>query len=162
MTDKPTPLHRLAATFPAMGSAARKIAAASSHLWEWFKAPFMADRTDNPWAKMLVAICAAFRLAILATLLLAAWCILAGPAFGQDRLCGARESIVAQLEARHGESRVNIGLQGNSAVVEVFANRETGSWTILLTTPTGDSCLLAAGEAFQEFPAAAAAEGDPS
>lgn len=37
-----------------------------------------------------------------------------------------------------------------AGVVEIYASDETGSWTILVTDSRGVSCLLAAGESFEE------------
>ena len=67
----------------------------------------------------------------------------------QGNLCGQRDQVVAQLQAVHGESRQNVGLQPNARVMETFANPETGSWTIIVSLPSGVSCLVAAGEAYQ-------------
>ena len=89
----------------------------------------------------------------LATLLLAAAMVLAvtlsaGEASAQA-VCGKRDSIIAQLKQKYGETRQSLGLQQGRGVVEIFASEETGSWTILVTDPRGHSCLMAAGEAFQ-------------
>jgi hypothetical protein len=64
-------------------------------------------------------------------------------------VCGSRESIIAQLKQKYGETRKSVGLQQGRGVVEIFASEETGSWTILVTDTRGHSCLMAAGEAFQ-------------
>ena len=74
----------------------------------------------------------------------------ATPALSQGNVCAKRENIVEQLEQKHGEVRQSVGLQRNSGVVETFANTETGSWTIIVSMPSGLSCLVAAGEAFQK------------
>ncbi len=66
--------------------------------------------------------------------------------------CGTRASFIAQLDAKYGETRRSMGISGNS-VVETFANEETGSWTILITSPKGIACILAAGQTFQLEPA---------
>ena len=67
----------------------------------------------------------------------------------QGRLCAKRDDVVKQLASVHGESRQSVGLQKNARVMETFANPETGTWTIIVSLPTGLSCLVAAGEAFQ-------------
>ena len=73
----------------------------------------------------------------------------AQPAEAQGRICAPRDKIIEQLESRHGEIRQNYGLQQNAAVIETWANTDTGSWTIIMSTPDGMSCLVAVGEAFQ-------------
>ncbi len=75
------------------------------------------------------------------------------PAFApaQAMRCGARETVIRHLEERYGETRRSVGLQEGRGVVELYANAESGSWTILLTTPQGMSCLMAAGESYQRL-----------
>ena len=68
---------------------------------------------------------------------------------GAQMVCGEREDIVAQLKNKYGETRRSVGLQQGRGIVEVFANGDSGSWTILVTNPQGKTCLMAAGEAFQ-------------
>ena len=84
----------------------------------------------------------------------------------QGRLCAKRDDVVKQLASVHGESRQSVGLQKNARVMETFANHETGTWTIIVSLPTGLSCLVAAGEAFQADltvdSAAPTAEEDPA
>lgn len=67
----------------------------------------------------------------------------------QGSLCGKRDKVVAQLKSVHGESRQSVGLQRDARVMETYANRDTGSWTIIVSMPSGMACLVAAGEAFQ-------------
>lgn len=64
-------------------------------------------------------------------------------------VCGKRDSIIAQLQKKYGETRRSVGVQQGRGVVEIYASAETGSWTILVTDTRGKSCLMAAGEAFQ-------------
>lgn len=70
----------------------------------------------------------------------------------QERLCGKRDEVVARLESGYGESRRAYGLQRGDAVVEVFASEATGSWTIIVSSPNGISCLVAAGQNWAATP----------
>ena len=72
----------------------------------------------------------------------------ATPATAQ-MVCGKRTDMVRQLDEKYGETRRSLGLAEGRGVVELFASEETGSWTILLTSPQGTACMMAAGEAFQ-------------
>ncbi len=72
--------------------------------------------------------------------------------------CAARGEVVAKLEQRFGETLRSAGLQRKDGLVEVFASEKTGTWTILVTRPDGLSCLLAAGELWEDEPAAAPGE----
>lgn len=67
----------------------------------------------------------------------------------QGASCAKREMIIERLASKYGETRQSAGLNQNNGMVEVFASTETGTWTILVTMPTGLSCLMAAGKAWQ-------------
>lgn len=70
-------------------------------------------------------------------------------AIAQSSSCAPRDIIVGRLADKYGETRKSMGLNQNNGVVEVFASSETGTWTILVTMPTGMSCLMAAGQDWQ-------------
>lgn len=75
-------------------------------------------------------------------------------AFAQStQNCAPRDRVVARLAESFGETRQSIGLAPNNGVVEVFASRETGSWTITVTMPTGVTCLVASGQSYEKFAA---------
>lgn len=76
--------------------------------------------------------------------------VAAGHAQAQRAACAERAEIVERLETRYGERRINVGLGDNNAgIVEVFASAETGTWTILVTLPSGTSCLVATGQSWE-------------
>ncbi len=70
------------------------------------------------------------------------------PASAQS-LCTTHAEVTKQLESRHSESRVGIGLASTGQVLEVFTTGDGSSWTIVMTRPDGMSCLVAAGEAWE-------------
>ena len=67
----------------------------------------------------------------------------------QPTACAPREAVVERLASDYGEARQSIGLGNNNSVIEVFASTETGSWTITVTLPSGMTCLMASGQAFE-------------
>ena len=69
----------------------------------------------------------------------------------QTRNCAAHAQIVERLGTLYGENRQSIGLTDSGAVVEVFASMDTGSWTITITQAGEQTCLVAAGQAFQHM-----------
>jgi len=74
----------------------------------------------------------------------------AGNAYGQtDGNCGIRAHVMERLANAYGETRQSIGLGANNQIVEIFASRETGTWTITATTPGGITCLVASGQAYE-------------
>ncbi|MEH6523124.1 hypothetical protein [Sulfitobacter sp.] len=74
--------------------------------------------------------------------------------------CGPRASVIKKLAEKYGETRQSVGIGSNNAMVEVFASDDTGSWTILVTRPTGVTCLVASGQAFEEVAEALPAKGN--
>ena len=62
--------------------------------------------------------------------------------------CVERTKVVETLQTKYGESRQSFGLSEDNRVVETYANTENGTWTIIITLPSGISCLLAAGNIF--------------
>ena len=74
--------------------------------------------------------------------------------------CADRAMVVERLAAKYGESRRSVGMAANNSVVEVYANDGTGSWSIVVTTPNGQSCLVASGMAYEPVAEANLAPGN--
>jgi hypothetical protein len=68
----------------------------------------------------------------------------------QTHNCADHAAVIERLAENYGESRQSIGLSGNNSMIEVFASMDTGSWTITITQPGGLTCLVAAGQSFQQ------------
>lgn len=69
----------------------------------------------------------------------------------QQNNCGPTDEVYAGLSARWGEARISSGMDSRGANVEIFANVETGTWTLLATLPNGMSCQIGAGGDFERF-----------
>jgi hypothetical protein len=65
--------------------------------------------------------------------------------------CGPREEVAKVLNAKFQESQRAIGLINEKAVMEVYISPK-GTWTMVVTNEAGMSCVLAAGEAWDEKP----------
>ncbi len=70
------------------------------------------------------------------------------PASAQQQRCGKRPDIVSHLAKNFSESPVAIALSGDG-VIEVLTSKNGASWTIIFTTPDGNTCLMAAGESWE-------------
>jgi hypothetical protein len=66
-------------------------------------------------------------------------------ASAQYQYCVEHGDLVAHLTEKFQERQVAFGLIGHMAIMEVFV-AETGSWTIIVTDVAGRSCIVAAGE----------------
>ncbi|MEM1238001.1 MAG: hypothetical protein AAGI10_13610 [Pseudomonadota bacterium] len=67
----------------------------------------------------------------------------------QGANCAARDTVVERLASKYGESRQSVGMAANQSLVEVYANEDSGSWTITVTLPNGTTCLVASGSSFE-------------
>jgi len=67
--------------------------------------------------------------------------------------CGPRDEAVKILKDRYGETQQYVGLtEDGSAVIEMYANRETSTWSLMVVGPTGKTCLMASGQGFYAIP----------
>lgn len=73
--------------------------------------------------------------------------LFAFPAFAQQN-CAPRDLVVERLASEYGESPQMMGIDQRGSIFEVFASLDTGTWTVVITTPSGQACFVAAGEAF--------------
>jgi hypothetical protein len=66
-----------------------------------------------------------------------------------ERPCSERKLVVDFLRRAHGEFPVGRGLSSGGRIVEVFASG-AGSWTVIWSSPTGTSCVVASGEGWEQ------------
>jgi hypothetical protein len=74
------------------------------------------------------------------------------PTVGQAQtVCGSRADFVKKLQKGYAEKPVSVGLASNGSMIEVFAS-ENGTFSIVITQPSGNTCLVAAGDNWQSAP----------
>lgn len=95
-------------------------------------------------------------------LALGATAVTATAAGAQSAACGSREEMTERLKRTFGEAQTGLGLVSAASVIEVWSSKETGTWTILMTDPDGQSCLVAAGEAWKTVPWNEVVMGEPA
>ncbi len=81
-------------------------------------------------------------------LLLLAGCASAAETARQP-VCGPRAEVLDALEKQYGERPQSIGLTDGGIVIEVTTS-PVGGWSLLATGPDGTTCLMLAGEGWQE------------
>lgn len=64
---------------------------------------------------------------------------------GAPAICKARDSLITQLEQKYGEVPVATGV-ADGALIELLTAKDGMTWTIILTSPKGMSCLIASGD----------------
>ncbi|MGX5803334.1 hypothetical protein ACWGS9_19055 [Bradyrhizobium sp. Arg314] len=69
-------------------------------------------------------------------------------------ICGGHDYLVARLAEAFEEKRLGYGVAGQAAIFEVFVSA-SGTWTILMTDVKDQSCILAAGEGWEDTRATA-------
>lgn len=64
--------------------------------------------------------------------------------------CAPRDQVLRQLEREFGETPVALGIaRAGDAVIEVLASDGGATFTLILSLPNGQSCLLAMGTDWQ-------------
>lgn len=76
--------------------------------------------------------------------------------------CDTRDRVTALLTERYGETRRAVGVAGQAAVMELYAADATGTWSITLTLPDGQMCLMASGSNYETLADELPAKGDPA
>ena len=63
--------------------------------------------------------------------------------------CNTRDSVLTLLANKYKEAPVAVGVTNTGGLVEVLSTGDGNTWTIIVTTPQGMSCLVAAGEGWR-------------
>jgi hypothetical protein len=67
--------------------------------------------------------------------------------------CHSHTELAEMLDQKFAERPNALGLQANGHLVEVFVANDGTSWTIVVTSPDGRSCIVAVGEHWELLPA---------
>ncbi len=97
---------------------------------------------------------------LLATATVFGMAAIAPPAHAQSA-CAPRATLAENLSKKYGEERIAGGLQSANQMIEVFSSPKTGSFTILLTKPNGQSCIVSSGKSWATFDHMKVATGSP-
>ena len=68
-----------------------------------------------------------------------------------QQVCGERATLMTHLEQKFSEQPIAMGLTAKGAVLEVLTS-PSGSWTFLVTEPSGRTCMVASGENWESLP----------
>ena len=68
------------------------------------------------------------------------------PAVAQTQTpCADRAVVTERLQSAYGERFAGGGLRNSQSIFEVWMAEDTGTWTIIMTMPNGQACVMAAG-----------------
>ena len=73
---------------------------------------------------------------------------LASPALAQ-MVCSDRDKVLKHLDKGYSEHPVARGLDASGSVLEVLSEKDGKTWTIILTMPSGKSCVVASVEVWE-------------
>ena len=76
-------------------------------------------------------------------------------------LCFSHDRVVQYLAQTFSETPVGVGLATTGGLVEVFASK-AGTWTIVITAPSGVSCMGPSGEGWTNLADSVSAKGQTS
>jgi len=76
---------------------------------------------------------------------------MSGPVLAQQggSVCGERDKFLNHLGENHKETPSAMGVTASGRVIEVLTS-EDGTWTIIMTHPNGVTCMVAAGQAWED------------
>lgn len=89
-----------------------------------------------------------FVMSIVATLALVF--VLSATQSANASVCTDYRSFAAFLAKKYGEAPRSGGIIGDQAMMQVFVSKK-GSWSILVISAKGNSCLIAAGRDYMEI-----------
>ena len=82
----------------------------------------------------------------------AGFALIASTAMAQAQpQCNERDNVLALLAKKYKETPIAAGVTNTGGLVEVLTDIRSGTWTIIVTTPQGVSCLVAAGEGWRNM-----------
>jgi hypothetical protein len=87
-----------------------------------------------------------------ATTLLAVALFLVSSAAMAQVPCGQRDNIVKWLAANYKEAPIASGVSSKGSLIEVLSTRDGDTWTVIVTSPDGTSCLIASGQGWRAKP----------
>jgi len=70
---------------------------------------------------------------------------------GPPPICSPRDHLLSWLQENFGEEPVGVGVADGS-LVELLTSENGMTWTIILTSPNGISCMMTGGEAWRQIP----------
>ncbi len=85
------------------------------------------------------------------TLVLGAALVLAASSAFAAPQCNSRGKVLELLSKKYSEAPVAVGVTNNGGLVEVLSTGDGNTWSMIITSPQGMSCLVAAGEGWRSI-----------
>ncbi len=60
--------------------------------------------------------------------------------------CGQRDKFVELLAEKYKETPIATGVNSKGSLIEVLSTHDGDTWTLIVTSSDGNSCLIASGQ----------------
>ena len=87
-----------------------------------------------------------------ATTLLAVALFLVSSAAVAQVPCGQRDKVVESFAVKYKEAPIAAGVSSNGRLIEVLSAHDGDTWTLIVTSPDGNSCMIASGQGWRAKP----------
>lgn len=74
---------------------------------------------------------------------------IAGFAPAEAAMCGSHSSMTNLLSERYKEAPIGVGMVSDRGVMQVYVSPDSATWSIVVTTPHGRTCIIAAGQNYE-------------
>ncbi|HMR30742.1 MAG TPA: hypothetical protein PKA13_19035 [Geminicoccaceae bacterium] len=68
------------------------------------------------------------------------------------RGCGSHGAVARWLAGQFAETPMARGVQGDGRLFEIYMARQGSTWTVVVTDPAGESCIVTEGTSFELLP----------
>ena len=66
--------------------------------------------------------------------------------------CDSIIKIAKHLDVKYGEVPVAFGVQNDGRLMEIYTSEASGTWTVIVISPDGIGCVVAAGKGWEILP----------
>ena len=80
---------------------------------------------------------------------------------GAQQNCGPTADALAMLKKDYSEAVRGRGMAAGGLLLQLLRSPDGKTWTALLSTPSGNSCIVATGEDWQDVSIPAEPQGGP-
>lgn len=87
-----------------------------------------------------------------AAALIAALVSASADAGAQQAPCNQRDDVLGHLAQKYRELPVAVGVTNRGGLVEVLSTGDGKTWTIIISSPDGQACMVASGEGWRALP----------
>jgi hypothetical protein len=100
------------------------------------------------------------KIMVMCAVLVGPWVTFSGAAFAQSQQCAPYPDLASHLISQFGEVMVWQGNATPEAMVQLWSNADTETWTVLVYRADGLGCFMASGTGLETYaPPPAGTEG---